>query len=79
MDDGGDDELEFDGLGGLSERRYDAQVTISQTKDGPWWTQADHILDGEKRRPEHTDYDPSTVFIPKTEWDALTPGMKRYW
>lgn len=36
-------------------------------------------MDGEERRPDHPDYDPSTVFIPKSEWQKMTPGMKRFW
>lgn len=54
-------------------------AVVEQFKDGPWYTQKDNILDSEQRRPDDPDYDPSTLYIPKSEWDALTPGMVRYW
>lgn len=36
-------------------------------------------MDEKERRPSDPDYDPSTVFIPQSEWDKFTPGMHRYW
>jgi len=36
-------------------------------------------MDGEERRPDDADYDPSTLHIPPAEWSRLTPGMQRYW
>lgn len=52
---------------------------IEENKDGPWFTQPDHIKDAEERRPDHQDYDPSTLHIPQHDWNALKPGMVRYW
>jgi len=52
---------------------------VEANKNGPWYTHAEHIVDAEMRRPDHADYDPSTLHIPKAEWHALTPGMVRYW
>ena len=36
-------------------------------------------MDDMERRPDHTDYDPSTLHIPSVEWKSFTPGMVRYW
>ena len=36
-------------------------------------------MDAEGRRPDHEDYDPSSLFIPESEWNSFTPGMVRYW
>ena len=54
-------------------------AVLEMTKDGPWWTHKEYIKDGEGRRPDHPDYDSTTLFIPQEEWDILTPGMQRYW
>ena len=60
-------------------RRRNAARQIELDKKGPWFTHAEHILDAEERKPDDPDYDPSTLFIPKSEWTKFTPGMKRYW
>ena len=36
-------------------------------------------LDGKQRKPNHAEYDPSTLFISKADYTELTDGMKRYW
>jgi DNA mismatch repair protein MSH6 len=54
-------------------------AVLEMTKDGPWWTHKEYIKDSEGRRPDHPDYDSTTLFIPPEEWDILTPGMQRYW
>lgn len=54
-------------------------AVVEETKNGPWFTQPEHITDSMERRPDHPDYDPSTVFIPEIEWKKFTPGMHRYW
>ena len=54
-------------------------TVVENNKDGPWYTQPEHIKDDQERRPDHSDYDPSTLFIPHDEHKALTSGMIRYW
>lgn len=36
-------------------------------------------MDINEHRPDHPDYDPSTLHIPEAEWNKFTPGMYRYW
>jgi DNA mismatch repair ATPase MutS len=36
-------------------------------------------MDEKERRPDHEDYDPTTLHIPSAEWNKFTPGMTRYW
>ena len=52
---------------------------VDLNKDGPWFTQKEYIKDAEGRRPEEPDYDPSTLYIPKSDYLRMTPGMQRYW
>jgi DNA mismatch repair protein MSH6 len=54
-------------------------TVVEETKNGPWFTQPEHITDAMERRPDDPNYDPSTVFIPEIEWKKFTPGMHRYW
>ena len=37
---------------------------VESNKEGPWFTQKEHIMDSQERRPDHPDYDPSTIHIP---------------
>lgn len=60
-------------------RRRNAQRAVEKSKYGPWFTHDEHLMDAEERRPDHADYDPSTLFIPESEWKKFTPGMRRYW
>lgn len=52
---------------------------VNDNKEGPDFTHKDHLMDAEQRRPGDPDYDPSTLFIPKSEWNKFSPGMHRYW
>lgn len=56
-----------------------AMRVIDQNKEGPWFMHSAHIMDEMERRPDHPDYDPSTLHIPKQEWNRLSDGMIRYW
>jgi len=38
--------------------------TVEGNKEGPWYTQPAHMVDENERRPDHPDYDPSTLHIP---------------
>ena len=55
------------------------QAIVEQNKDGPWFTHPDVVMDAAERRPDHPDYDPSTLFIPDHDFKSQTPGMQRYW
>jgi len=54
-------------------------IVVEENKEGPWFTQKEHLKDGAGRSITNPDYDPSTVYIPQIEWDKFTPGMFRYW
>ena len=38
-----------------------------------------HIMDKFKRRPDHPDYDPTTLYVPDTFMKTLTPAMRQWW
>ncbi|KAK0613706.1 muts domain V-domain-containing protein [Immersiella caudata] len=38
-----------------------------------------HVMDMEKRTPDHPEYDKSTLFIPPHVWNGFTPFEKQYW
>lgn len=52
---------------------------VESNKEGPWFTQKEHVMDSQQRRPDHAEYDPSTVYVSESEWKKFTPGMYRYW
>ncbi|KAJ8674770.1 hypothetical protein QAD02_010556 [Eretmocerus hayati] len=41
--------------------------------------QPDKIRDSKKRRPDHPEYDPKTVFVPEEFLNTLTPGVRQWW
>lgn len=45
----------------------------------PEFLQKDNIADKEGRRPDHPDYDETTLLIPKNYWKDFTPAMTQYW
>uniref|UniRef100_A0A1B0F0L9 DNA mismatch repair protein n=1 Tax=Phlebotomus papatasi TaxID=29031 RepID=A0A1B0F0L9_PHLPP len=40
---------------------------------------AENIRDAKKRRPDHPDYDPNTLYVPDSFMKNLTPGMYQWW
>ena len=43
---------------------HNTQAVIQNMKEGPWFTQQEFVKDELERRPDHPDYDPSSLFIP---------------
>ncbi|XP_065361382.1 probable DNA mismatch repair protein Msh6 isoform X2 [Calliphora vicina] len=39
----------------------------------------DKIKDKKGRRPDHPDYDPSTLYVPPKFLDSLSPGVRQWW
>lgn len=37
------------------------------------------VRDADKNKPDHPDYDPRTIYIPPSAWNAFTPFEKQYW
>ena len=51
---------------GKDERRYE-------------WLEPAHITDIDRNRPDHPDYDPRTIYVPKTAWSQFSPFEQQYW
>ncbi|CAH0596392.1 unnamed protein product [Chrysodeixis includens] len=43
------------------------------------WLKPDKIKDAQKRRPDHPDYDPSTLFVPADFYKNQTPAHRQWW
>uniref|UniRef100_A0AC34G8Y4 DNA mismatch repair protein MutS-like N-terminal domain-containing protein n=1 Tax=Panagrolaimus sp. ES5 TaxID=591445 RepID=A0AC34G8Y4_9BILA len=39
----------------------------------------ENIRDINKRRPDHAEYDPKTLYVPKEYFDKQTPGHQQWW
>uniref|UniRef100_A0A0P4VS63 DNA mismatch repair protein n=1 Tax=Scylla olivacea TaxID=85551 RepID=A0A0P4VS63_SCYOL len=54
-----------------------------QEEDWPFlkepWLQPKNIMDRERRRPDHPEYDPRTLYIPESFLAQQTPGMRQWW
>ncbi|CAH2054352.1 unnamed protein product, partial [Iphiclides podalirius] len=54
-------------------------------EEGDWahckldWLKPDKIRDAKKRRPDHPDYDPTTLYVPPEYYKTQTPGHKQWW
>jgi len=66
---------------------YDDIVTNTSNLDEPvvWphqkleFLQPDKIKDKEGRRPDHPDYDKSTLHVPEKFLNGLSPGVRQWW
>lgn len=53
--------------------------------DGNWihckleWLKPEKIKDAQKRRPDHPDYDPSTLYVPPEFYKSQTPVSIGNW
>ena len=45
----------------------------------PQFIRQEYIWDASLRRPDDPEYDPSTIHIPDSEWEKLTPTFQQYW
>ena len=43
------------------------------------WLEPAHITDIDQNRPDHPDYDPRTVYVPKSAWKHFSPFEHQYW
>ena len=64
---------------GPNGHRESVMANVDKFRDGPWFTQTDFVKDACERRPDHPDYDPTTLYIPPEEWAAIKPGMLSFW
>lgn len=66
---------------------YDEIVTTTSNLDEPvvWphqkleFLQPDKIKDKAGRRPDHPDYDKSTLHVPEKFLNSLSPGVRQWW
>lgn len=42
----------------------------------PYFIKDENIMDAEKRRPSDPEYDPTTLYIPPSEWKDFTPALQ---
>jgi len=45
----------------------------------PYFLKPSNIKDKSGLRPDHPEYDPTTLFIPEAAWKDFTPAMTQYW
>ena len=43
------------------------------------WLELAYITDIDQNRPDHPDYDPRTVYVPKSAWKQFSPFEHQYW
>lgn len=43
------------------------------------WLLPENIRDNQHRRPDDPNYDPTTLYIPESEFNQMTPFEKQYW
>ncbi|XP_049885567.1 probable DNA mismatch repair protein Msh6 isoform X2 [Pectinophora gossypiella] len=43
------------------------------------WLKPDKIRDAQKRRPDHADYDPTTLYVPPDFYNNQTPAHRQWW
>ena len=45
----------------------------------PSWLKPENIMDKAKHKPDHPDYDPSSLYVPQSELVNMTPARKQFW
>ncbi|KAB8337133.1 hypothetical protein FH972_021437 [Carpinus fangiana] len=60
----------------MKQNRKQKAHTSEPEKRYPWLA---NLLDADKNRPDHPDYDPRTVYIPPLAWANFSPFEKQYW
>lgn len=54
--------------------------SLDQIKEArPYFIKEEYIRDGKGRRPDHEEYDPTSLYIPEKEFREFTPAMGQYW
>ncbi|XP_046408641.1 DNA mismatch repair protein Msh6 [Ischnura elegans] len=63
-----------------------AVTTPEVGEDGKTWShltykflQPNHIMDANRRRPDHLEYNPRTLYVPEDFKRNLTPAMRQWW
>lgn len=45
----------------------------------PIWATPEGCKDAKGHKPDHPEYDPSTLYVPPEEFKRFTETMKQYW
>ncbi len=62
-----------------------APAAKDKDKDGkdkwelPTFIRPENIVDKHKRKPSDPMYDPTSVFVPESEYPSMTPTVRQYW
>jgi DNA mismatch repair protein MSH6 len=65
---------------GKSKFDKDGNVNYSMFEDPtPYWALKENLMDAKKRRPDHPEYDETSLYIPADELKKLSPGKRQYW
>ncbi|XP_050687957.1 DNA mismatch repair protein Msh6-like isoform X2 [Eriocheir sinensis] len=43
------------------------------------WLKPENVTDRQRRRPDHPEYDPRTLYVPESFMAQQTPGMRQWW
>ncbi|XP_053954107.1 probable DNA mismatch repair protein Msh6 [Anastrepha ludens] len=70
-----------------NDAKYEKIVCTTSTLDEPvvWphqkldFLQPNNIKDKQGRRPDHPDYDPTTLYVPDKYLNSLSPGVRQWW
>lgn len=54
--------------------------SIEEISDAlPHFLKPDFLKDKQGNRPDSPNYDPTTLYIPPSDWNTFTPCMSQYW
>ncbi|CAK1545535.1 unnamed protein product [Leptosia nina] len=65
--------------------KCDPQEKPVIAEEGDWvhckleWLKQDKIKDAKGRRPDHPEYDPTTLYVPKDFMNSQTPAHRQWW
>ncbi|KAL4716214.1 hypothetical protein ACJJTC_004708 [Scirpophaga incertulas] len=65
--------------------KADLEESVHLADDGNWihckldWLKPEKIKDSKKRRPDHPEYDPTTLFVPSEFMNNQTPAHRQWW
>ncbi|KAI8437534.1 hypothetical protein MSG28_011837 [Choristoneura fumiferana] len=68
-----------------SAKPAESQNQLPISDDGNWthcklnWLRPDKIRDAMKRKPDHPDYDPRTLYVPPEFLKSQTPAHRQWW
>ncbi|XP_026761420.2 probable DNA mismatch repair protein Msh6 isoform X2 [Galleria mellonella] len=73
------------GIANTSTKSSEPQDKFVSADEGNWvhckldWLKPEKIRDAQKRRPDHPDYDPCTLYVPPDFYNSQTPAHRQWW